>query len=162
MNQKLSRSLLTAHGQLSPSPPLTPEVAIIGYSPSRPPVVRQLRRQNAVIEGVTTPRGTSRPPSPSSSSGQMEVDVPEKVLEVSRNLAESEEMEVAAEEEEEEEKDDRLDTDVRLQETVTMEAKDGIHFPVAPVLHCNSRQGSFGSYKRGGASVVHRMQTQLS
>ena len=56
-----------------------------------------------------------------------------------------------AAEEEEEEKDNRLDTDVSMQETVTMEAKDDIHFPVAPVL------GIFGSYKQGGASVVHRM-----
>lgn len=54
-------------------------------------------------------------------------------LEVSRNLAESEEMEVTAEEEEEE-KDNRLDTDVSMQETVKMETKDDIHFPVAPVL----------------------------
>eukprot|EP00057_Strongylocentrotus_purpuratus_P015879 XP_011670353.1 PREDICTED: uncharacterized protein LOC105441166 [Strongylocentrotus purpuratus] len=88
MNLELPTSLLTAHGQLSPSS-LTPEVTIIGYSPPRAPVVRRLRRQNAVIEGVTTSRGTRRPPSPATSSVQMEVDVPEKSFKVSRNSVES-------------------------------------------------------------------------
>ena len=131
MNLELPTSLLTAHGQLSPSSSLTPEVTIIRYSPPRAPVVRRLRRQNAVIEGVTTSRGTRRPPSPATSSVQMEVDVPEKDLQslqkLSRKLNYEEEMEVAAEEEE-----DSLDTDVSMQEMET--AKDDIHHPVTPVL----------------------------
>ena len=59
-----------------------------------------------------------------------------------------------------EEEQDHLDTDDGMQEvdTVTIEAKEDIHLPVAPDLMTVKAL----SYKLDRASVVQRMQTQLS
>ncbi|XP_072177056.1 uncharacterized protein [Diadema setosum] len=124
-------------GQPSPasSSPLTPDVILIETSTPRAPVVRRhrLRRQYAVIEGVTTPRRGASLSSPTlqEQPGQIEAEISPKVLQDLQNLRKK-----LTYDEDEMEEDNLLSADVSVPEAKEEEEMetDGSHLPVSPVL----------------------------
>ncbi|XP_071509498.1 uncharacterized protein [Diadema antillarum] len=120
-------------GQPSPasSSPLTPDVILIDTSPPRAPVVHRhrLRRQHAVIEGVTTPRRVSSLSSPTlrEQPGQIEAEISPNVPQDLQNLR----RKLTYDEEE----DNLLCVDVGVPETEEEKMEtDGSHLQVSPVL----------------------------